>query len=407
MDFAPIFAAVKRARHSTAALKQLLKYGKYGQATDALVGRMLACLDPQTPEFAAVMPRFVNEDKWRGYMAQLFGAPQTSNVTRIQPRLLAVLIYHYEFLQTTLPETHPLRGTPLFQWSLELVESMANNLTMEVEEGTKVHGVPISIKLLEENKQLRKEVATLHRMLKDIADKQDELTELIPLSAAASGNLAGERQLQRLQEDIAQAVVDRLGSANTRAAGEEGVPTTTGLQNGGYPNFMWGGKIRGVPNNFSLNRGEKLHVVWRKWWGGDGNTMPYRIILSKWREDIVDAATLRGEGGKKKQVRAAINEQRQVMAYLTKLLPSVDVDVLEDMNACAVSTMAEFQAKVADAWGNVYPKLVDAIGFNCAWRSESGGGSTKRRKHDISRTSVRTIYRLILEEKKSRVVPGE
>ena len=49
------------------------------------------------------------------------------------------------------------------------------------------------------------------------------------------------------------------------------------------------------------------------------------------------------------------------------------MDALESMNACAVGTVTEeFQPKVA------------AIGFNCAWRSESEGGNTKGRKHDIS-----------------------
>jgi integrase len=151
-DFAPIVAALCRARQKTQQLTVFLKYAKQSPATDALIGRLLALLDPQTPEFASLPPRFENERDWEPYVAELYGSGLTQGIRRLRPRLLAVLISQEPWLRCHLPESHPLWKTPFGTWSAAVLKQMREDITHVPTPGSAATGVPISVKILQELK---------------------------------------------------------------------------------------------------------------------------------------------------------------------------------------------------------------------------------------------------------------
>ena len=64
-------------------------------------------------------------------------------------------------------------------------------------------------------------------------------------------------------------------------------------------------------------------------------------------------------------------------------------------------TKVAFQEEIQLTWNALWPKYEQQVGFAAVWRGVTQGGkSGKRRQHDLKRTTVRTAYRLYLDQKK-------
>ena len=111
-DFAPLIAIAQLARWSTKALDIILRYAKLCEAGDALVGRLLALLDPQEEEFQVVAPHFVpgsdGEKKIKEIVALMFGECTNEELKKTLPFFAASIIFHWPFLKENLGEDHIL-----------------------------------------------------------------------------------------------------------------------------------------------------------------------------------------------------------------------------------------------------------------------------------------------------------
>jgi len=175
---------------------------------------------------------------------------------------------------------------------------------------------------------------------------------------------------------------------------------------GQYMLHTWGGRLRGVPSSFRLNRSSKLLVLWKRWWTGEhGTCMPYRLVFESYKADIMAALEFQNKDDdlpkQKRLLRATLNEHLSVMRYLTSLISSEQVVALKGYCAANLETMPVLQSRMQEAWDNLWPKFEENVGFNAEWRQTTfGGRSQKRRKHDLTRCTVRTAYRLITQMKK-------
>ena len=156
-----------------------------------------------------------------------------------------------------------------------------------------------------------------------------------------------------------------------------------------------------------LDTSSSVTTLWRKWWIGEpGNCMPYRIVFASYKSDMQAALEFENEDDanlkKKKQIlRATMNEHTKVMEHITSFASSEHLTALHGYNAADLRTKVAFQEEIQLTWNALWPKYEQQVGFAAVWRGVTQGGkSGKRRQHDLKRTTVRTAYRLYLDQKK-------
>ena len=145
----------------------LERYFKYEDAGDQFVGRVIAGLPVNTSKFSVLPPHFVDLESScvkRGIQAMfpaLSTVPQLSSILYL---LLASLVYHFDFLHSTLPADHAFRFTPLFT-DKDLLSSLRNVLVSGYESPYLVAtGIPPHVevyKLLEKNERSISKMPTL------------------------------------------------------------------------------------------------------------------------------------------------------------------------------------------------------------------------------------------------------
>lgn len=108
--------------------------------------------------------------------------------------------------------------------------------------------------------ELAKEVTNIKETLSVLLNEQEKLTELIPLSAAASGMMVGERQIGEIQKEIQKGFLH----LRTELQNDTNIAESPNRRTGG---FHWGGKFRIIPKDFILNCSYKnTSYFWNVWW---------------------------------------------------------------------------------------------------------------------------------------------
>jgi hypothetical protein len=134
----------------------------------------------------------------------------------------------------------------------------------------KPSGAPMAVIILNELHFQRISLANLRDDFSIMQADQEKLVELIPLSAAASGMLCGERQLTEQTSRIRETVADSVREALDNSVLPRPQPMQDINNVLGYPRFHWGGRIRHVPSKFRYDyRGVGRQTVWIHWflWG--------------------------------------------------------------------------------------------------------------------------------------------
>ena len=91
-------------------------YIKYAEAGDQIVGRQVAGLPADSPEFAVIAPHFAEINASVESMVRLCYPTVVGRVdARVLQMCLASLVYHYDWLKVTAPSTSPLWNIPLFK----------------------------------------------------------------------------------------------------------------------------------------------------------------------------------------------------------------------------------------------------------------------------------------------------
>lgn len=189
-DAASFLALIHRARWAVGDFGVQLTYVKHSPGGDAHIGRILSLLNPQSEQFAVLLPHFcyvdVTDDTVQRAVDEVFGTDVPENMKPVLPYLLANLVYHKDFLAANLPANHPL-------WSSGFCRIDADELLRDVSlnnRGDKVllqaMGVPLEVRLLERVRKFETEI--VERILALAEDTRDtregirDLAQLIPTS---------------------------------------------------------------------------------------------------------------------------------------------------------------------------------------------------------------------------------
>lgn len=146
---APYTAVSLRAGWSIGQIQQ--RYIGPGDAMDTFLGRILAGLDPNSPQFALLPPHLkpgIVEDSI--FIRCFPGFKQRTPLLGVLRRILPSLLYHRRTLLEMLPLKHPLRSTVLFT-DPALRQFLERQLVTGSEsEHMKALGIPIQVNILKE-----------------------------------------------------------------------------------------------------------------------------------------------------------------------------------------------------------------------------------------------------------------
>jgi hypothetical protein len=209
-----------------------------------------------------------------------------------------------------------------------------------------------------------------------LREEQKKLTDLIPLSAAASGMIAGEKQLHNLKDAIVTGIVEAMkeGSISLSAAHAESqsMERETARRSGSASTlnrqyYYWGGKHRAIPETFRMHRdGLQIREAWRLWWCGTTMTTsripPYRLIANEFAVDIVDICRHIGE--RSEPYIRAFSELNRVMKFVEQFGENIACDTIHDLRrTLRFSDPTEAEATLL--WMLVWPEVEKEFQQNC------------------------------------------
>jgi len=246
---------------------------KFSESGDQLCGRVLALLPMQSENFAALPPHFLSSNpesvsQFENVCTILFGEVQNASTKRTIPYLVSSLIYHYDFLQEKFHQEHPIQTSALFTDISSSVILELKRLIFIDSDHLIPRGIPTAVVVLKELKLVKDDMVNLKESQKLIQLDQEKLTELIPLSAAASGMMCGERQLNLLKESIGEHLISALSQSGVQQQSQSR-PASRVIQTANESMFLWSDGIsREIPETFKvMEKKAKVVDVWNKWLG--------------------------------------------------------------------------------------------------------------------------------------------
>ncbi|KUF87541.1 cysteine desulfurase [Phytophthora nicotianae] len=286
------------------------KYIRYEAAGDMVVGRFVAGLPFDSPNFAVLPPFFdiqsgqndesvVLRHRVKEAMNSIFpGVP--SNLSSVCQFCLASLLYHRSFLLKTLPSTHLLFATPVFSSSNEsqLQWLRQRVVCRNVKENDIISssGIPPHVGLMVELAHYKSEMVKMREDLSHAFEAalkrhiNGSVKTMEALEAAFSSVLARSSLVQH-NLHLVQSALD-----NTNA-------TCIDQSNGVRSELiLWDGTFHRVAKDFVLPSGT-VRVVWQQWCGGQP---PLRLLT---KHDM---------SSRLKKVR--LSELRRVMLLIEALL---------------------------------------------------------------------------------------
>jgi hypothetical protein len=274
------------------------KYWRYEHAGDQHVGRTVAGLPPDRPEFAALPPHFVcgndEEEALVEKAVQLSFVNHASIPVRTRPALrvlLATVLYHKDYLLGILPAEHKIRATPLFNGSLGRQVPLSE-LTMLIRHGLQPSpvmtptGIPPTVQLATQFRGLssavQAQVSLLQRSFNGFESTLHRSLLHTLSEAGIGGETVSEPRLRVLltsfRADLSQQIreltscVQTFGS--TASAPAAAVPSAASTTSSAAPAFgqvhlhAWSnGRARNVPEDWRLPACS-LKCGWLLWFQG-------------------------------------------------------------------------------------------------------------------------------------------
>ena len=230
--------------------------------------------------------------------------------------------------------------------------------------------------------------------LDSVMKEQQELTNLIPLSAASSGMVVGQKQLENLRQDIRSIIRECFTEQTVQ---EDLNPSVTNssrqLLAEGYTLYTWGGKHRHCPEDMVLNfKDSNLSFIWALWWAGiifsDGNqSRPFRSLLTGSHHcDLIDAYKHRREPHN--QAQKLISQTKKVMMWFESLMNEATKARLEDLHP--INQKHELELTTSSALTELWPTAKELL--NKVVRKRKKPGSVPTRNWDLSRCTLGTVY---------------
>lgn len=264
------------------------RYILEGEGGDQLCGRAATGLTLTDPKFAVLPPHFDDTDgkeiltlnEWEDILPG-YSTFYPVNFRQVCPFLLASIVHHREYLETTLPSDHPLKVSRL--WSSGIIPRLADRVLT----GCNRHptsklvatGVPPNVMLANEIVKLREEFGNRTIML---LAKVEEIPEKVKESMLQNFQISGAVPITK---DQVEALINEL-RADIRDMRSISVPAPTQCRNESeiaqeFQHYCWGGHFHPVPEGFRFPKC-CVKQIWDLWWGGHiaMRIGPYSMIRS-------------------------------------------------------------------------------------------------------------------------------
>jgi hypothetical protein len=288
-------------------------YIHQGQGGDQFVGRTASGLPMNDCRFAALPPRFANDEpvlsdeEWVAYIPGWRKYPASFRKTI--PYLLASVVYHSDWLRRTLDAAHPLLHSRFFR------DNIPSRLKPKVLTGTfycektrmTATGIPSHLVLAKEFQDAKNAiVAKMSALEKQVVRSNADLSrDVSALPETVTTNILSHCQvngavpitavdLQRVHTGIMDAVREEIRNELRRATrgevtatgGDAAAAAAAGDEDNGALTtrlYQWPcGALRRVPHTFVFPRC-CTKSMWDAWWRGDANQdiSPYRFLTAQ------------------------------------------------------------------------------------------------------------------------------
>jgi hypothetical protein len=247
------------------------KYVRYEAAADQFIGRILAMLDINSPDFAALCPHFeVVDDMVMSNMELCFpGAPKQLECVLLN--CLASLVYHRQYLRNNLDKAHPLFKTVLFTQGI--VDSLAGRVALAfANDKITPTGVPPHVSIQRQLREVKQVVEVLPTKVREAVAAEFEER------AIDSGTIT-----RACLEEVLGAMMGRL-QASLSLPQQQPPPQQAEVRaNGQFDTWTVNGEIRRVPADFQFDTKLPARTMFQLYCLGDLNTRigPYRRLETR------------------------------------------------------------------------------------------------------------------------------
>jgi hypothetical protein len=251
------------------------KYVRYEAAADQFIGRILAMLDINSPDFAVLFPHFdtVDDTVLAAVRSCFPDAPKQMECVLIQ--CLASLVFHRGTLRRDLQKDHPLFKSVAFAQGV--VDSLAGRVALAFEnDKVSPTGVPPHVSI---QRQLRQ----VNESMESLPDRvRTAISEEFEQRALDSGSIT-RNVLEQMLEGMMVRLKDSMNPQQVQPRQAE-----EGAADGQFQTWMVEGQLRRVPEDFVFDTTLPARTLFQLYCLGDQNAHigPYRQLESR---DFVSA----------------------------------------------------------------------------------------------------------------------
>ena len=277
---------------------------------------------------------------------------------------LASVVYHAEWIKTTLPSDHPIFDTPLFADETLLLKLQPRVLGGVVESPEmQPTGTPPSIAVLGELAKCHAKIDGLQQMMVDTIKKTVEE------AAIESGTVTKSVLRSVMCEEFSRRGIGEVAQKSS---------TTDDTAAIKIRKFMWGGKFRNAPEGFVLPSKCPLRVGLNLWFGGkpSAGICPYRSFST---DDLAGGMVKKN----RRKQQKVFSEWKKTMSLLKVLAGATSAGSIFD--SVAVPTPEEVESLYASAWPHVVHQSTTAT---------SSRGKKSKRTRPKNWTVLTTAKRL-------------
>jgi hypothetical protein len=285
------------------------RYLKIECAGDQFVGRVLAGLPLDDPQFAVVPPSFLQiNEAVREAVFRMFGHCEIfENPKEVLFYCLASLLYHSTYILSEFPKNHPIFNTYIFA-NINHLNTLKPLLDVS-ENRIQATGVPPHVSIL--------------RALENLSNQKQDILEGVQEILAKHGALAPHAtaaQLEQLESRIMKTIESAICSREIRNSEDERHKTPAASR---IPSpFYWGGKFRKVPQNFVIPSCS-VESAFQLWINGNPSRqeLPYRNL------DATDLPVFSGKNSRKWE--KILSDWKAVMTFVFEELEKQGIDTTQ------------------------------------------------------------------------------
>ena len=249
-------------------------YLQYQAAGDQYVGRTVSGLNPNSPSFAVLPPRFKSDFDPQPLLNCLF-----SNFRGVSPEMRKVLsmttasvLYHFEWIQQQLPPDHPIFSSALFTSNFEgSLHEMVEVPVWKPGNVIRATGIPPHIELMVSMKQVVDSVDAL----------PDKLNTALDQRMQENPGFLGHASANQVKTLIVNTVDEVLKLQRNAMEVEPVAAVPVRVR---YPKLYYSeeGKMTRIPPNFTLPKGP-LKNCWNRYccWDETKDIPPLRCVSGR------------------------------------------------------------------------------------------------------------------------------